>query len=173
MADPVEKTAPLERVVKLARAVRRQDDRRPSPRAHRADLRNGDLEIRKDFEQKRLELVVGAVDLVDQQDHLLRALDRLEQRPPDQEIRSEELLLRHRTFLRRADVQQLTRVIPLVDRVRNVESLVALESNEPRRHRSGERLRRLGLTDAGFALEQEGLLEYEREKQRRRQTAFG
>ena len=59
------------------------------------------------------------------------ALDRLEQRPADQELGPEELLLVHRPLLRRADVQQLARVVPLVDGVRDVEPLVALEPDQP------------------------------------------
>ena len=38
-------------------------------------------------------LLVGAVDLVDQQHHRLRRADRLEQRPLDQEVLGEEDVL--------------------------------------------------------------------------------
>jgi hypothetical protein len=91
VADPVEEAAPLERVVQLARAVRGQDHVGRA-RRDRADLRDRDLEVGEHLEQERLELLVGAVDLVDQQ-HDRLALDRLEQRPADQELRPEELLL--------------------------------------------------------------------------------
>ena len=59
-------------------------------------------------------------------------VDRLEQRPADEELRAEELLLRDGALLRGADVQQLARVVPLVDGVRDVEALVALEPDQPR-----------------------------------------
>ena len=53
-----------------------------------ADLRDGDLEVGEHLEQERLELLVGAVDLVDEQDrrHAVVRLDRLEQRALDQKL---------------------------------------------------------------------------------------
>ena len=86
VADPVEEAAALERVVQLARPVRGQDHVRPLLRLDRAELGNRDLEVRQHLEQERLELLVGAVDLVDQEHDGLLGLDRLEQRPPDQEL---------------------------------------------------------------------------------------
>ena len=41
---------------------------RPLTRADRAEFRNRDREVRQELEQERLELIVGAVDLVDQED---------------------------------------------------------------------------------------------------------
>ena len=79
MRNPLEQAATLERVVQLARAVGR-DDQRTAPRPNRSDLRDRDLEIGEDLEQERLELLVGAVDLVDQQHGADRAVDRLQQR---------------------------------------------------------------------------------------------
>ena len=54
--------------------------------AHGAELGNRDLEFREQLEQESLELLVGAIDLVDQQDGRTRAqrVDRLEQRPLDE-----------------------------------------------------------------------------------------
>src|SRR5262249_6956561 len=100
----------------------------------------------------------------------LGALDRLEQRPADQELGPEELLLVHRPFLCRADVEQLARVVPLVDRVRDVEPLVALQTDQARRQRARQRLTSLRLADAGLAFEQERLLEAQRQVERGRQT---
>ena len=131
MPDPVEQAAALERVVQLARAVRGQDHARPALRRDRAHLGDRDLEVREHLEQERLELLVGAVDLVDQQHDRLDTLDRLEQRPPDQELRPEQLLLGDGALLRRPDVQKLPRVVPLVDGVRDVEPFVALEPDQP------------------------------------------
>ena len=173
MPDPVEERASLERVVQLARAVRGEDHGRLAPRANRAELGDRDLEVREHLEQERLELLVGAVDLVDQEDDRLVRVDRLEQRPSDQELGAEELLLRDGALLRRADVEELARVVPLVDGVRDVEPLVALEPDQPRGERRRERLRGLGLPDAGLTLEQHGLLEREREEERGREPAIG
>ena len=53
------------------------------------------LRLAEQLEQERLEVVVGAVDLVDQQHGGPRAgvLERAQQRPPDQVVRPEQLLL--------------------------------------------------------------------------------
>ena len=69
-------------------------------------------------------------------------------------------------------MEKLARVVPLVDRVRDVEAFVALEPDQPRRERGGERLRGLGLSDSRFALEQERLLERERQEERGREAAI-
>ena len=72
IVDPVIDAAPPQRFVQLARAVRRQDHDRPVGRADRAALRDRDLEVGQELQQKRLELVVGAVDLIDQEGHAFR-----------------------------------------------------------------------------------------------------
>ena len=117
MPDPVEERAPLERVVQLARAVRGQDDGRALARRDRAELGDRDLEVGEHLEEERLELLVRAVDLVDQEHDRLVGVDRLQQRPPDQELGPEELVLRDSPLLRGADMEQLARVVPLVDGV--------------------------------------------------------
>ena len=72
-----------------------------------------------------------------------------------------------------ADRQQLPRVVPVVERVVEVDPLVALEADQARLRGLGERLRDLGLPDAGLALEQERLLQGLREEDRRREAAIG
>ena len=171
--DPVEQRPALERVVQLARPVRREDHRRSGARRDRPELGDRDLEVGEDLEQERLELLVGAVDLVDQEHDRLVAVDRLEQRPPDQVLGPEELLLANRALLRGADVEQLARVVPLVDGVSDVEALVALQADQPCAEHARERLRRLGLPDTGFALEENGLRQRERQVERGRETAVG
>ena len=84
--DPQVETAAAERVGQLAHAVRGQDDVRRVRRLDRADLGDRHLEVGEHLEQEGLELLVGAVDLVDQQHRRLAVLaDGLEQRAPDQE----------------------------------------------------------------------------------------
>ena len=53
IVDPVVEAAPLQRVVDLAGAVRGDDDDRRLRRLDRADLRDGDLEIREQLQQDR------------------------------------------------------------------------------------------------------------------------
>ena len=77
--------------MQLARAVRREHHERPPPRGHRPQLGDRDREVGEELEQERLELVVGAVDLVDQQHDVAVGLERLEQRPAQQELAAEQL----------------------------------------------------------------------------------
>ena len=118
--------------MELAGAVRREDDDGAPSRADRPELGDRDLEVREHLEEERLELLVGAVDLVDEEDDRVVGLDRLEQRAPDEEVGAEELLLGDGALLGRADVEELARVVPLVDRVGDVEALVALEPDQAR-----------------------------------------
>jgi hypothetical protein len=53
----------------------------------------------------------------------------------------------------RAQIEHLTRVIPLIDRRGRVETLIALEANQRRLEHIGEDLGDFGLADAGFALQ--------------------
>jgi hypothetical protein len=92
MLHPVVEAPPLERVVHLAGAVAGDDDDRRRIGTHGADLRNRHGELREHFQQERLELVVGAVDLVDEQ-HTRVGLDRLQQRAGDEEAAAVELVL--------------------------------------------------------------------------------
>ena len=100
MADPVEESAPLESVVQLTGAVRREDHGGAPAGADRAELGDRDLEVGEHLEQEGLELLVGAVDLVDQQHDRLVGVDRLEQRAADEEFGAEELVLGDGSLLR-------------------------------------------------------------------------
>jgi hypothetical protein len=153
--------------VEFARAVRGEHDERAPPRGDRAELRDRDREVGQELEQERLELVVGAVDLVDQQHRRVGRirLERLQQRSPQQELAAEELA-RLGARLGRTDRQQLALVVPVVDRVVQVDALVALQADQPRAGGRRQRTRHLGLADARLALEQQRLLERRREEDR-------
>ena len=122
--------------------------------ADRADLGHRDLEVGQDLEQVRLELLVGAVDLVDQQDRrgAVGGLERLEQRPLEQELGAEDVvrggLVDLAARLEQPDLEHLARVVPLVDGGVDVQALVALEPDQPRAEGRREDLRELGLADA-------------------------
>ena len=68
IVDPVVQAATLESVVDLAGPVRGEDDARLLLGLDGAELGDRDLEVRQDLEQVGLELLVGPVDLVDEQD---------------------------------------------------------------------------------------------------------
>ena len=127
--------APLERVMQLARAVGGEDHDRTAARGDRAQLGHGDREVRQELEQERLELVIGTIDLVDQQhDRPVVGLQRLEQRPAQQEAAVEQLALVD-PALGRAQREQLARVVPVIDGVVDVDALVALQADQPRAER--------------------------------------
>ena len=62
-------------------------------RGDRAEFGDRDLEVRQQFEQERLEFLVGAIDLVDQQHRRCLLPDRREQRPLEQIVLGEDLRL--------------------------------------------------------------------------------
>ena len=103
----------------------------------RASMRpSSGIEIWKSLEQleqHRLELLVGLVDLVDQQHDRLRGRDRLQQRAGEQELLAEDVVLHGlpagvgRLGL---DPQELLAVVPLVQRLGLVQALVALQAHE-------------------------------------------
>ena len=93
--DPVVQAATLQRIVHIAGAVRGQHHDRRSRGREPAEFGNGDLVVGQHFQQVRLELVVGAIDLVDQQHrwHLADVVDGLQQRTLQQEPFVVQLLL--------------------------------------------------------------------------------
>ena len=98
IGDPVVEAAPLDGVVQVARPVGGQHDDRRMRGADRADLGDRHARVREQLEQERLEVVVGAVDLVDQQHGRPRPgmLERPQQRAADQVVGPEEILLAER-----------------------------------------------------------------------------
>src|SRR3569623_1136922 len=172
IVDPVIQTAPLDRVVDLAGPVRRHAHDRRHSRLDRPVLRDRDLEVRQELEQERLERLVGAIELVEQQHRCARRIrhQRLEQWPPQQEPLAVQPALDRLGM--EPDLEHLLREVPLVQRRARIEPFVALQPDQPPAERAGHRLRDLGLADAGFALEQHRLTEDEREVQRRRELAI-
>ncbi len=71
-----------------------------------------------------------------------------------------------------ADLEDLPRVVPLVDRALEIEALVALEPDQRAIEHRGQHLGDLGLADAGLALEEERLAETQREEHRGGETAI-
>src|SRR4051812_25130733 len=162
VVEPQVQAPALERLGELARVVRREQHDRPGARLEDAELRDRDLEVAEELEQHRLELLVGLVDLVDQQDDRLLRRDRAHQRALEQELLAEDVvlhLLPARALGLGLDAQELLAVVPLVERFRLVEALVALQAHEAApevlRQRAGE----LRLADAGRTLDEDRLAE--------------
>ena len=136
VVDPVVEAAALQGVVNLAGPVAGQDHPGREHGPDRANLGHRHLEVGQDLEQVRLELLVRPVDLVDQQDrgHAVVGIERLEERPADQEVGPEDVVGRgpggFAACLEQPDLEHLARVVPLVDGARDVEPLVALQADE-------------------------------------------
>ena len=155
VVEPEVEAAALQRLGQLARVVRGEDDDRHRRRRDLAELGDRDLEVGEQLEQHRLELLVGLVDLVDQQDDGLGAGDRLHQRSLEQELLAEDVAVDILPAVLAAglDPEQLLAVVPLVERLRLVEPLVALQADQVAACGARERLGQLGLADAGRALD--------------------
>ena len=89
-------------------------------RADGAELRDAHLEVGEQLQQERLEFLVGAVDLVDQQHRRLFAPDRSKQRALQQVALGEDVLLDRIGILAdsfaRLDGEELALIVPLVER---------------------------------------------------------
>jgi len=136
--------------------------------------------VAENLEEKGLELLVAAIDLVDEQHRrAIRTRDRAQQRTLEQERLTEDLrltLARARgapTRLLQLDVQELLRVVPFVERRGDVEPLVALQANELRVERPREDFRDFGLADARMSFDEQRLAQRHREIRRRRRFAVG
>ena len=143
-------------------AVGGEDDEGRGRGLDGAELGDAHLPGREHLEQEGLELVVGAVDLVDQQQR--RALlEGGQHRPREQEPLVVQALLgllgsRRGPATRRlegAQVQDLAREVPVVERLGGVDALVALQPHQRQLQRLGQRLGERGLARAGLALEQQ------------------
>ena len=166
VVQPQVQAAALERLGQLARVVRGQQHHRVRARLDATELGDRDLEVREHLQQHRLELLVGLVDLVDQQHHRLLGGDRAHQRSREQELLAEDVLLHglpSGAVGLGLDAQQLLAVVPLVQRLGLVQALVALQSHELAVQVGRERLRQLGLADARWPLHEHGLAELRRQ----------
>ena len=105
------------------------------------------------------------------------ALQRLQQRAPDEELLAEDVPggggrgLAAR--LEQPDLQHLPRIVPLVHRGVDVEPLVTLKPDELAAEHASEGARHLGLAHAGLAFQQQGPAQGERQEDRGREIAIG
>ena len=148
-------------------------------RLHRAELGDRHLEIGEHFQQERLERLVGAVELVDEQHRRAGRIgrQRFQQRPPHQEALGENIggqpLAVDAFGFGDADRDHLRRVVPLVERRGDVEPLVALQPHQPPPERRRKHFGDLGLADARLAFEEQRAAHLEREIQHGRKRPVG
>jgi hypothetical protein len=162
--DPLIETATLERVVHLARAVRRQHDERRRRRADGAEFGDRHLELGQQLQQIALDLFVRAIDLVDQEDGRPRArgIDRLQQGTLEQEAFGVELCLggaQRAGGFEDAKLEELPRIVPLIRGLTEVEPFVALQSDQIGPECCGDGRCERGLADAGFPFEEQRTLQ--------------
>ena len=136
-----------------------------------ADLGDADLPVRQDFQEEALELLVGAVELVDEEHRRALARDRFQQRALEEKGLAEDGGLarcqRALVGFLQPDLQQLALVVPLVEGGAGVEAVVTLKSDEVRCQDASHDLGDLGFADAGWAFDQEGRVEDAGEVNRR------
>ena len=173
--DPVVEAAALERIVELSGAVRGNDYRGRLIGGDRPELGHGHGVVGEDLEQEGLELVVSAVELVDQEHGSGAGADCAQQRPLEQELGPVELghppLGVDLTHLERPRVEKLPRIVPLVERLPGIDPLVALEPDQLRVDDTGQRLADLRLADPGLPLEEQRAAHREGEEDRGREPA--
>jgi hypothetical protein len=174
--EPEVEAAALECLRQLARVVGREQHQRVRASLDHAELWDRDLEVREHLEEHRLELLVGLVDLVDQQHHGLLRADGVQERPREQEVLAEDVvldLLPASVGSLGLDAQQLLAVVPLVQRLRLVEALVALEPDQLALRGARDRLGELRLADPRGALHEHGLAEPPRQERHERGRLVG
>ncbi len=104
-------------------------------------------------------------------------IDRLQQRPLDKEGLAVQLAVRARAiqFVRRfknTQLEQLTGVVPLVQRMADIEPFVALQSNQVGAERRGRGSSQCRLADTGFAFEKQGAAQAECKEDRNGEAAI-
>ena len=176
IVHPVIQAAPLQRVMNLARAVRGQDHDGGFSGLDRAKFGDRHLKIRQGLQQERLERLVRAVQLVDQQDRrapVLR-LHRLQQGPGDQVFLGEKLGLQRATVgpargFCRADGDHLGGKVPLGHRTGGIQTFVALQPDQAAAKARGDGLGDLGLAHAGLAFQKQRTAKAQGQEDHRRQ----
>ena len=165
--------------MQLAGAVRGEHDHRRHGRRDGAELGDGHLPGREHLEQERLELVVGPVDLVDEQ-HGGGVAQGPQHRAGDEEALVEQALLDLLDVARgtldrleRPHVQDLAGEVPVVEGLGRVDALVALQPDERQVHRLGERLGQGGLAGARLALHEQRPAQAQGEPGDRREGVVG
>jgi hypothetical protein len=160
--------------------IRCQDDEGRRGRPQGSELGNGDLELGQQFQKESFEFFVSSVDFVDQQNRRPRPprIDGLEQWPLDQERFTVECTVRAGPVERVRGVEdpqleQLSWIIPLVQRVADVEPFIALQADEIGTKRGCDSRGKRRLPDPRFSLEEQRAFQAKGQEQRDREAAVG
>src|SRR5690606_7553575 len=161
VVDPVVDAATLQGVVDLARPVGRDDHDWRVVGGDRPDLGDGHLEIGQQLEEEGLELLIGPIQLVDQEhgaSPIATRLDRLQEWACDEKVPAHDVLGADVAApgLDEADLEHLAGVVRCVKGLAHVQSLVALEPDQLLACHVAEDFGDLGLADTRLAFEEEG-----------------
>jgi hypothetical protein len=185
--DPVVEASPLEGVVHVAGAIRGQHDEWRLLGPKRPELGDRHRVVGQDLEKECLEFVVGPVDFVNDQHRRSEAFRRgmmarrSGRRTKNRSENNSSSTVRTSSgppACRAAEfggpqMEQLSGEVPLVDRLADVDSLVALETNQLPAGPSGQGVRHLGLPAAGLTFQEERTTEHHGQEDRRGQTVVG
>ena len=164
---------PPERVAQFPGAVGGQENQRYALGREGAEFGNGDLIIGKDFQEIGLEFLIGAVDLVNEENDGIFRLDGFEQGAAQQIVLLKNVVLAllggQILALGNLDGQELPLIVPFVNGGGDIETLVALKPDQPPAGDLGHRLADLRLADARFAFQQQRAVQFPHEGDRRRQ----
>src|SRR5262249_12356765 len=125
IVDPVINAAPLQGIVNLTGTIGSDDYDGAVFGPQCADLRDGDLKVGQQFEQKTLELFICPIQLVNQENGrgFVAFVNCLQERALEQELVSENIIGGGRvgigTKLAGLDFEELAGIVPLVNRVVN------------------------------------------------------
>ena len=148
VVDVEVEAATLQRLGQLAGVVRGEEHERDLLGRDGAELGNRHLVLGQDLEQQGFGLDLDAVDFVDQQHHRFVGGDGLQQRTREQELVGEDVVVDiapRVAVLVGLDAEQLLLVVPLVQGLRLIEALVALQADESGTGHLSDALGELGL----------------------------
>ena len=160
--------------MKVAAAVGGQHRHGGALRGECTEFGNRHRCLTEELQQQCLELVVGTVDLVDEQ-HRLGWSDVAhagQDRPVHQVGLGVQIGLGQTVSasFRQPDAQQLALIVPVVQRLGSGEALIALQPDQRCIQHCGKGFRGHGLADAGLALEQQGPIQLGGKIERRRRA---
>src|SRR5215469_13700758 len=178
IVDPVVEATPFQSVAQLPGAVGSENNVWNVLCLERSHLRDADLKIRQQFEEKCLESLVGAIDLINQQHRRsLLCENRLEQGALEKELFAKNVLFLLfdglLCFFLDFYGQQLLLIVPFVNRRAHIQTLVTLQPDKARPQHCGEYLSHLRLAQARVTFNQKRLVELHRQVNGGSQRAVG
>ena len=182
MINPVVQAAALQRIVYVARAVRGKNHNRWGGGFECSQFGNGYLEVGKNFQQVSLKLIVCTIDFVNQQHRRCVALvNGAKKCALNEKALVVQLAFQFISFLvccfsacfSSTQMQQLSRVVPVVYGLSRINAFVTLQANEFATSHGCNHFGKFSFTNARFAFKQQRSLQGERQVHRSCEAFFG